>query len=456
MLMNRKLTRYKNRIIYGLCVVLLAVFMGGCSHGNNGNVSSEAEWKDYFNNDDNLMITDVKMPVEKAQLIWRKDFTDSKNRTAQPSIQIIADDALVVMCQNKKIYKLDPDNGNIIKEADMCAAPDWGYTSPTYAQGLIFAPLTDGTIQIFNAKSLESEGIYQNETGGQALSPVKYYDGYIYTGFWNGDSETAEYVCLNVNDIKNSATDISHASHSQVWKYENKGGFYWSGAYISDKYIVFGMDDGVDNNTTGDGHIVVMDRREGQMVSDITLSNMSDVRCSISHDTQMGRLYFTTTGGYVCSAAFDDESGKLSDLKSVRYSGRITMAPVIYNNNMYFSYGDGFDNPGHFVVADKDNLEALYEVTLRATPQVSPLLTTAYENNGYLYFYTTYNARPGGITQIKISTDVNSSETAAVQELFEPEDYSDYCISNIVCSKKGILYYKNDSGSIFAVGDIQR
>ena len=87
---------------------------------------------------------------------------------------------------------------------------------------------------------------------------------------------------------------------------------------------------------------------------------------------------------------------------------------------------------------------------------MSPLLTTAYENNGYLYFYTTYNARPGGITQIKISTDVNSSETAAVQELFEPEDYSDYCISNIVCSKKGILYYKNDSGSIFAVGDIQR
>ncbi|HAY73198.1 MAG TPA: hypothetical protein DCY31_04990 [Ruminococcaceae bacterium] len=63
--------------------------------------------------------------------------------------------------------------------------------------------------------------------------------------------------------------------------------------------------------------------------------------------------------------------------------------------------------------------------------------------------YITYNNNPGGITMF---TDSANQTKAESQELFTPADgQRNYCISSIVCDENGTLFYKNDSGYIFAV-----
>lgn len=94
------------------------------------------------------------------------------------------------------IYKLDLNTGDILQTGDMVAATNFGYTPPTYADGMIFAPLADGRVQAFNAETLESLWVYQDMLKGQSLSPITYSDGYIYTGFWNAETKDANYVCI--------------------------------------------------------------------------------------------------------------------------------------------------------------------------------------------------------------------------------------------------------------------
>ena len=153
-----------------------------------------------------MAITDVQLPIDTQNINLKWNAQLGSGWSAAPSIQIIVDNALVVMA-GTTIYKLDLQTGETLVTGTMTAAPNWGYTPPTYAEGMIFAPLTDGTIQAFNADTLESLWIYEDNLGGQSLSPITYDDGYIYTGFWTGEYRDANFVCLSVTDEDITRTD---------------------------------------------------------------------------------------------------------------------------------------------------------------------------------------------------------------------------------------------------------
>ena len=51
--------------------------------------------------------------------------------------------------------------------------------------------LSGGTVQAFNAATLESLWIYTDKLGGQPNCPITYKDGYIYAGFWNSEDRNA-------------------------------------------------------------------------------------------------------------------------------------------------------------------------------------------------------------------------------------------------------------------------
>ena len=86
-------------------------------------------------------------------------------------------------------------------------------------------------------------------------------------------------------------------------------------------------------------------------------------------------------------------------------------------------------------------------------PQCSFLLSTAnLESEGMLYFYSTYNANPGGVTLIKV--DPGDLTKSTVTEIFNAEGNQNYCISSIICDKDGNLYYKNDSGNVFCIKSV--
>ena len=400
-----------------------------------------AEWKNFRGSDNNMAIVDVALPKEHAAARWIKDFDNS-----YPSVEIIVDDSLVVMC-GKMLYKLDLESGEVLQSAEMAAAPNFGYTPPTYGAGMIFCPLSSGTIQAFNAETLESLWIYKDSIGGQSLSPITYSDGCIYTGFWKREEGAANYVCIDVTDEDSDTTDESKTA---LWTYKQEGGFYWAGSVVVGNAVIVGSDDGAEEGSNGTSNLYSFDKKSGAVISALTLNSAGDQRSSIAYDSESGRIYFTTKGGYLYSAEVDPQSGALSDLKCTELKMQSTSTPVVYQGRVYFGMGNGFGT-GYLAVADAETMELLFRVKMKGYPQGSVLLTTAYETEGYLYLYMTYNNRPGGISLIKVKKDCSSAADAELLELYDAAGYEEYCITSLICDSEGTIYYKNDSGCIFAI-----
>ena len=406
-----------------------------------------AAWKNFRNSDVNMAITSARTPKtpETTALKWTAKL--GSGWSAAPSVQIIVDNSLIVM-SGTSLYKLDLATGETKATATMVNSPSFGYTPPTYAKGMIFCPLGNGTVQAFNAKTLKSLWVYQDPAKGQALSPITYSDGYLYTGFWNSETKDANYVCLSVTDEDPSQENESkHAT----WTKSVPGGFYWAGSVVVGDVLVVGTDDGA-GGTSGTSRLYALNKKNGSEISHLDLTGLGDQRSSIAYSD--GRVYFTTKGGYLCSAAISS-GGTLSELKSANMGAQSTSTPIVYQGKVYVCAGSGVvdetigKGAGHFIVADAATLKTISAVAMKGYPQCSPLLSTAYEDEGYLYFYCTYNANPGGISLIKVKTDDQSAELV---ELYDAAGYEQFCITSIICGADGTLYYKNDSGNVFAVG----
>lgn len=406
-----------------------------------------ADWGNFRGSDDNMGITDTELPTtgDDTELIWAKKLGSGWKDA--PSVQIIADNSLVVM-SGKKLYKLDLATGEITAEGDMVSEPSYGYTPPTYAVGMIFCPLGGGTVQAFNASTLESLWVYTDVLGGQALSPITYSDGYIYTGFWKNYTDAASYVCLSVTD-EDPANPLEAKQAS--WRFVNVGGYYWAGSLTIGNAVIFGSEDGT-KSVGGNAHLYSIDKISGALISDIELAGVGDIRSTIAYDPDSGRIFFTTADGYLCSASVDAAAGVISDVKMVYYNAKSTSTPVVYKGRVYFGTGSGITtsgSSGNFVAADAVTLKMINYIGLRGYPQCSALLSTAYESEGCLYFYCTYNSKPGGISMIRVDAQ---SAMMELTELYNAEGYEQYCITSLICDKDGTIYYKNDSGNIMAVG----
>lgn len=409
-----------------------------------------AQWENFRNSDVNMAITDACTPksVNSTELKWANEL--GTGWTATPSVQIIVDDCLVVMC-GKVLYKLSLETGEILQQTDMIAAPSYGYTPPTYAEGMIFCPLANGTIQAFDAETLDSLWVYQDELKGQAQSPITYSDGCIYTGFWNGEAKDANYVCLTVKDEDTMQADEAKTA---VWTKTVTGGFYWTGSVVLGDAVIVGTDDGA-SGSTGDAHVYSLNKTTGDEISSLELTGAGDQRSSMAYSADMGRVFFTTKGGYLCSAAVSG-AGALSDLKMVNYNAQSTSTPIVYDGKVYFATGSGIGasgSKGNFVVADAATLEMCYYVGLLGYPQCSVLLSTAYYGSeGKLYFYSTYNNNPGGLSLIKVDPTKETAEDALeLVEIYDAAGYENYCITSPICDEEGTIYYKNDSGNVLAV-----
>ena len=406
----------------------------------------DSQWYNFRNSDTNMAITSAKTPTnadtESVTAKWIKEFGGT-----YPSVQIIVDDALIVMA-DKSLYKLDLESGETITHTEMAAAPNFGYTPMTYAAGMIFCPLTNGTIQAFNADTLKSLWIFRDELGGQSLSPLTYYDGYLYTGFWRQETGTANFVCITTADEDTEKTD---EAKSAVWTHTQQGGFYWAGSVVVGDAVIVGTDDGTESSA-GDSILYAFNRKNGNIISAIILENTGDQRSSIAYSKDKGRIYFTTKGGYLCSANVNAETGEVSDIKKTDIGTESTSTPVVYKDRVYFGMGANFTT-GYLAVADADTLEILFTEKMNGYPQGSVLLSDAYEKDtGYIYLYLTYNNFPGGISIIRTKADCKTAADVQIDELYNAAGYAEHCISSIICSENGTLYYKNDSGSVFAIG----
>lgn len=383
-------------------------------------------------------LTSAQTPTTNASLLFSKKFGGSYK--AAPTPPIVVGDTILLM-SGVKLYKLNAETGEEIASVKMEGSTLYTTVSPLYADGKIFVSLDEGIVQAFDYETMESLWVYTDAIGGQALSPITYDNGYIYTGFWTDETEYANYVCLSVKD-ENTKNETE--SKNAKWTYKALGGFYWAGCCVTDKYVIFGKDDGKKNSESS-SKIISLDKSTGKAVSSLAVKG--DIRSSVTYSAETDSYYTSSKAGYIYKFSMDSK-GKLCSLKTYTASGAVTATPVIYGGRLYGGCQNG--SAGKFIVLDAKTMKEIYTCDMQGYPQASMLVSTGYEfTSEKVYIYSTYNAKPGGITAFE---DSQGQTTAIKSELFIPEaDMQQYCISTISASEDGTLYYKNDSGNIFAL-----
>ncbi len=431
-----------------------------------------SSWGDFRGNDSNNAVTDTSTPIssEDALLYWANKAGEALGSPVISSPILVGD--YLVCTVDTCILKIDTVTGEVVQTGDMVTTSTFNITPPTYADGMIFVALAN-MVQAFNADTLESLWVYTDPLGGQPNSPITYRNGYIYTGFWNSETSNANWVCLSVTD-ENPAKATE--AKKPVWTYTQRGGFYWAGAYVSDKFLLVGTDDGEMGYTSSAAGLLSMDPKTGRVIDYLTGIG-ADIRCTICYDKQTDRYYFTSKGGYFYSVAVDSDgyidhnSLKKLDLRGGRtgsddkpVEGMSTSTPVVYNGRAYIGVsgvGQFKAYEGHCIaVIDLASWSIAYTCPTKGYPQTSGLLTNAYEKTGKVYIYFFENYSPGTLRIICDSPGQNQllsikdgSPISEAEDLFTPRGAQrQFALSSPIVDEYGTIYFKNDSGYMMALG----
>lgn len=366
----------------------------------------------------------------------------------------IIDDSIVAV-GNKELIWIDKETGKVTTKTNLTGNPSYGgyAIQPTYDEtnGMLYIPLNQGVIEKVNVHTQKSVGTFtESELKGQCISKILYDNGYLYVGFWNQEEKDAKFCCIDASTMK------------EKWSYKHKGGFYWAEATAIGNYIVVGSDDGSPEKEQADGTVYVFNKSNAnpvQPVSSLKITGSGDIRSKMVYDGVSDRIYFTGKGGKLMSLAFDSSTGALSDLKTLNMESASTCTPVIYDDYIFV----GTTASKKLLIVDKDTLTLKAFTVLNGGVQETPLVVDYYKDSlGYLYIYETYNANPGGISLIKINLSAMASaatntdlkgqpSVASVTDIYEANGYENYCLAPVIDDNQGNLYYKNDSGYIFAI-----
>ncbi len=422
-------------------------------------------WTNFRGNQSHNAVVSDKLPTsaENAALYWATKAGEGYGDGAIGSPILV--DGYLYFNQGKKIKKMDAMSGKVVATGKMVERSNFSIIPPTYGDGKIFVGLANGRIQAFDAKTLKSLWVYQDKLKGQPNSPITYYKGYVYTGFWNSETRIANFACVSAKDGNTKKTTEKKSAR---WVYPNAGGYYWAGAYVSDNFVLVGTDDGDGGYTSQTSRLLSLSPKTGKKIDSIEGLN-ADIRSNVSYDKVTDRYYFTSKGGSFYSVKVS-KTGKLSDLKELDLGGMSTSTPAIYNGRAYVGVsGKGqFDkyNGHRIAVIDLASFTIAYTASCMGYPQTSGLISTAYEKSeGYVYVYFFENMTPGKLRYLKDKpgqTEVVDAvtETAAdgktytcAPVLFTPQqEQAQYAICSPICDEYGTIYFKNDSAHMMALG----
>lgn len=260
---------------------------------------------------------------------------------------------------------------------------------------------------------------------------------------------------------------------------DDAGGFYWAGAAVGDRYVVFGSNSRPSDGSpatggteaTGDAVIYAYDRASANAGKGVGAEAAGDAGAGANVGSGAGAkaagdagakgvgdagadpvvLSATLKGsGSICSDVVWDgtyyyamaKSGSLYRISiengemqvkqwKIFSGGSSTCTPVILDGKIYV--GGETNGRGSVSVLDATNGRRL--VTYGAPADVKKILISGNA------IYCVYNNRPGGIYDVRNQRDY-----------FVPaKSMQNYCISTLLQDDAGVMYYVNDSYHFMAV-----
>lgn len=378
-------------------------------------------------------VVDYKTPEtsEKGGPLWTHSFSDGS--LTYNSTPIPWEDHILVVSK-KSLYELD-EKGNVTKSLSLSSYAD-SVCNMLLENDRLYIPLHDGIVSCVDLNTWSV--LWNSEAfGGQSLSTLYFYNGYLYGGATTVYSSYTEgtFYCLDT------------ATGKTTWTYadaDNPGGYYWSGATVCQNRLYFTGDNGI---------LVGHDLTTDTIYETVKLSSYP-IRASLTCDKENNELYTVSNHGTIYKILISDTgTGQIKSCQ-LPFDSYIncTSTPTLYHGRLYT--GCLADSYGALDVIDSETMTWIYRAKGAKSAEIksSPLLTTAYasaENNEKVILYFSYNAPPGGISYLE---DSNGQTSGTIKPLFIPDKAKQFCMSSITASKEGVLYYSNDSGTLFAIG----
>lgn len=395
-------------------------------------------WGQTFKNPEHQSIVDVPLAIKAENLTekWKEKLVSGMwGSTGSP---IVAGDYVYIVA-DKKLKKYSALTGELVAESPLQGSVGF-FSFMAYGDGKLFVPQSSGLIQAFDAVTLKSLWIAQTEDKGQHLCYVTYHDGYIYTGTWKNRG-TGVYYCVSTGD---DDPEQENEVKEFTWKTADAG-YYWAGGTIIGDHIFVGNDL---------GQMLSLNRLTGEVKDTWIIAPdlpNSTIRCGTSYDEKTGRLFFTGKEAKKiysvkinADGTFNEESKLSADV-----AGEPTTVPTVYNGRVYATSGT-MTSGGGLDVFNAETLEKIYSVDMGGISQSAPVVCSAYANeanHNTVYIYVCLNNNTGDVVCIK---DFEGNTTPIVQFKWNAST-TQYCTHSLVVDQYGTVYYKNDSGHLFAL-----
>ncbi len=397
--------------------------------------------------------TDAKVPTGDVEQAWVDVVgTVPEGSYGVPNVSdpIVVGDYLYVASADRLIMK-DRVSGKTVREAKLAASID-STARMVYAGGIIVVPVHGGRLQALTADALATVWLtqalptYTTESGfvveQQSLGTLTVHDGYVYAGTSDGSSGKGYLTCVNLR------------TGAIRWQREDKGGYYWAGAAATGSHLVIGDDTGA---------VVVRDATTGEEVSRVGVG--ASVRSTVVQGDDASTFFAVSTDGVMHRLSLS-ENGELKETGSVKFAKTSTGTPALVGGKLVVGgQSDQFVQVSKYMKAYYGLLAVIDAKTLAVDAAVTtvdgkPLLgktgaqaasaevkstPVVSVQGGQTYVYFTANCNPGGMYRYRLGdADASLVYTPA------PE-HQQFCMYSIAVGPDGTLYYKNDSGALFAI-----
>lgn len=421
-----------------LIASLLAPAAGWASESAGGGA-----WPQFQNDLYNDGLTSDQAPASThgVGVAWQQQIGHDSMGAGINSTPLVAGGNVFVLDALGKTWAFDAKTGTQ-KWATQLSSTSMKFqlATPAYDNGTLYVATNDGHVYALDAASGSIRWhvpLTLASPYSQLDTPVKYAGGKIYIGGWNSDAGSDEYYyCLKADD-----GDPGIGTQYRVPNSATPGGYYWAGACIVDRCLIFGSERSV---------VTCLDKDTGALLSSVGLEvygGAKEIRSSVSHDPATNMIFLTDQGGSCWGFSLEPATGKLTHKWHTSIGKISTSTPAVFNGRLYVGTGT-YASIGGLYCLNELTGNTLWNFMLTgeadaSVPGVQASPAVSVQNGApYIYFVTQWE---------------QSSVFCLDQDGNQVWQYQygnpTYTTASIAVAD-GWLYFGNDAGWLYALKEV--